>query len=787
MLRSLEKKLFFLFLAIVSPLLVAGQCGYGGVNYGDVTPAGLGSTTVLNNVWGGDQYSLQATAGCTYEISMCGTSWDTQITVFNPSLAVVGYNDDFCGLASVVNFTAATTGAYTIQVNQYNCTWNFTSAEYFGVTLVACTSIGGCNDPLACNYTPGDPDNSQCCYDQCLTFSAGGGTFDNEISWNIVDDMGNPMASGLVVSGVNLCLPDGCYTVNLYDSFGDGWNGAIWQVNSGGTILGQGTMPAGSFSQGNFMVGNMNCGFPEPAEPIVVDAGTYSAAQLITDVFLGPCLEASNVQFFGASNAIGTFSNGSAIGIEEGILLTTGNAIDAIGPNNSGSVSGYNISGSSALLEAATGDFTYDAVEFTFDFVASSSQVTFEYVFASEEYPEFVCSFNDAFGFFVSGPGYAPNTNIATVPGTTDLVSIDNVNDNGAGCPPYYPQYYVDNSGGLGTQYDGHTVPLTATINTVPCATYQITIAIADVGDGAYDSAVFLRAQSFNAGIDVVVAAAAESGAQSTPSSCEPNGSFLFLNNGDPFTEATTVSFNISGTAADGVSFESIPTSITFQPGQSVADLDILGMLSSLTNAPESITITLDNVCSCSAPPEATLFICSLLMAPVDWLEFDAKTLGSDKVECVWSTATETNNDYFTVERSSNRLDWEDVGFVDGNGTTHVTSHYRWIDINPLSNVSYYRIRQTDFNGVQDWSYVDDVKRENDIFEVMPNPGSGLFTVAGLSDGLLRIFDTQGREVGYVNVGDSEISMHNAASGCYIFEFLSFGSEKVTRKRIVVN
>jgi hypothetical protein len=786
-LKSAEKKFVLYCIAIFSVVHGSGQCGFGGFNYGDVTPAAVGSTFLVTNVWGGDQYSLQATAGCTYQVSMCGTSWDTQITIFNPSQVVVGYNDDFCGLASVVSFTAAVTGTYIIQVNEWNCTFNFSGAEYFGVTLVSCTPQGGCNDPAACNYTPGDPDNSECCYGSCLTLNAGGGGWDGEISWEITNDVGASMGSGLAVSGLSLCLPDGCYTFNLYDSFGDGWNGASWQISSGATVLGQGTMLDGSFSQGFFMVGNLDCGFPEPAEPIVVDAGTYSATQLITDVFLGPCLEASNVQFSGAPNAIGTFSNGSSIGIEQGIILTTGNAIDAVGPNNDTGVSGMNVSGSSALLEAATGEFTYDAVEFTFDFVASSSEVTFEYVFASEEYPEFVCSFNDAFGFFVSGPGYAPNTNIATVPGTTDLVSIDNVNDNGAGCPPFYPQYYVDNSGGFGTQYDGHTVPLTATITTVPCATYQITIAIADVGDGLFDSAVFLRAQSFNAGVDVVVAAAAESGAQSTPSSCEPNGSFLFLNNGDPFTEATTVNFTISGTATDGLNFESIPTAVTFQPGQSVADLDILGMLAGLTNAPESITITLDNVCTCSAPPEATLFICSLLMAPVDWLEFDAKTLGSDKVECVWSTATETNNDYFTVERSSNRLDWEDVGFVNGNGTTHVTSHYRWIDINPLSNVSYYRIRQTDFNGVQDWSLVDYVLRENDIFEVMPNPGSGLFTVAGLSDGLLRIFDTQGREVGYANVGDSEISMNNAASGCYIFEFQSFGSEKVTRKRIVVN
>lgn len=780
----------FIFLTLLVGLLYTeslAQCPYGGTNYGNVTPAGVGSTVTVGNVWGGDQYTLNATAGCTYQISMCGTSWDSQITVFNPSLVAVAYNDDSCGLASFVTFTAAVSGAFTIQVNQFNCTWNLSNAQYFGVTLLACASVDGCNNPTACNYSASDTNSLGCCFDNCVTFSAGGGSFDGEISWNIVDDLGVNVSSGLASAGIALCLPDGCYTVNLYDSWGDGWNGATWQATIGATVLGQGTMLDGTFSQGNFMVGNMNCGFPEPEQPIIVETGTYSPSQLLTDVFLGDCLEASNVQFIGAPSAIGVFSNGSSIGIEEGIILTTGNALSAIGPNNSGGVSGVNTSGSSALLNAATGETTYDAAEFTFDFVASSSQVTFEYVFASEEYPEFVCSYNDAFGFFVSGPGYAPNTNIATVPGTTDLVSIDNVNNNGGACPPFYPLYYIDNANGIATQYDGRTVPLQATINTVPCATYQITIAIADLVDDFYDSAVFLRAQSFNSGVDVEVAAAAESGAQSTPSSCEPNGSFLFLNNGEPFTEPTTVNFTISGTAVDGASFESIPTSITFQPGESVTDLDVLGLLAGLTNAPESITITLDDVCTCSAPPEATLFICSLLMAPVEWLGFEAKSISEEKVECFWLTASELNNDFYSIERSSNNIQWQKIGEVDAVGTTNDVSSYRWVDLHPLNGVSYYRIRQTDLNGANDLSKVEEVVRENDIFEVMPNPGSGVFRVNGLTNGELHIYDNLGREISFAINGNSEVSIEKAAYGCYIFEMHSNNGKTVVRKRVIIN
>ncbi|MFM1931060.1 MAG: hypothetical protein RL226_363, partial [Bacteroidota bacterium] len=383
-------------------LQTLAQCGYSGVNYGDVTPPGVGSTVSYPfYVWGGDQYSLVANAGCTYQVSMCGTSWDTQITVFDPALGVAAYNDDFCGLASQVTFTAAVSGIYTIQVNQYFCGTNFTAAEVFNVTLVSCASVGGCNNPAACNYDPAATNAANCCFSNCVNFSAGGGFFDNEISWSIADANGVVMGSGIATPNTLLCLPDGCYTITLFDSFGDGWNGAFWQATLNGVVLGTGSMNDGSLSFGYLEVGAVDCGFPEP---IQVQTGIYSAQQLISDVFLGDCLEAMNIQFSGADAAIGTFSNGGDIGIEEGIVLTTGNALGAVGPNTSGSETAIMGTGSSLLLEAMTGEWTYDAVEFTFDFVASTSQVTFDYVFASDEYPEFVCSFNDAFAFFVSGP-----------------------------------------------------------------------------------------------------------------------------------------------------------------------------------------------------------------------------------------------------------------------------------------------------------------------------------------------------------------------------------------------
>jgi hypothetical protein len=138
--------------SLFGPLNSFSQCAYGGFNWGNVTPGGVGQTVTLTNVWGGDQYTLDVVAGCEYNVTTCSGSFDSQITIFDETNAWVFYNDDSaCGFQSDITFTAATTGAYTIQVNEYNCTINLTDT-YFAVTLISCAN--GCNNIAACNYSP---------------------------------------------------------------------------------------------------------------------------------------------------------------------------------------------------------------------------------------------------------------------------------------------------------------------------------------------------------------------------------------------------------------------------------------------------------------------------------------------------------------------------------------------------------------------------------------------------------------------------------------------------------
>ena len=233
---------------------------------------------------------------------------------------------------------------------------------------------------------------------------------------------------------------------------------------------------------------------------------TFTPAQLVQNTLVGYGVTVSNVSYTGASSAIGKFTNGGTtnLGIYSGIVLTSGDATNAIGPNSSGSITGSNNTPGDAQLQALVTNQVRDAAVLEFDFVPIADTLKFRYVFGSDEYPEFSGStYNDVFGFFISGPnpqgGNYLNHNMAIIPGTTNTpVSINNINNGTANAGPCVNcSYYVNNTGGLTIEYDGLTTIMTAFAIVVPCSTYHFKAAIGDVGDMAYDSGVFLEANSF--------------------------------------------------------------------------------------------------------------------------------------------------------------------------------------------------------------------------------------------------------------------------------------------------
>ena len=224
----------------------------------------------------------------------------------------------------------------------------------------------------------------------------------------------------------------------------------------------------------------------------------------LANTIIGSGITITNAVISGNGNAFGTFTGGGSVGggfFDEGIILSSGNVIDAESPNNLGHTStGFGGAGDSDLESLlASGSKTHDAAVLTIDFESNTGDLFFNYIFASEEYNEFANSaFNDVFGFFLNG------VNIALIPGTSDPVSINTVNGgNPYGTNAQNPELFNNNDlkdGGpfFHIEYDGFTDVFTAEAMGLNAGTHTLKVAVADTADGIYDSAVFIEAGTFS-------------------------------------------------------------------------------------------------------------------------------------------------------------------------------------------------------------------------------------------------------------------------------------------------
>lgn len=354
----------------------------------------------------------------------------------------------------------------------------------------------------------------------------------------------------------------------------------------------------------------------------------FSDQELVEDILLkGFCKNVENVRVKGENFSVGHFSSGEVtIGIDEGIIISTGNIASASGPNNSPRTSEIiGTTGDPDLEQLATSGI-FDASGISFDFVPIGNRVSFRYVFASEEYCEFVNTpFNDVFGFFVSGPGINGDfdndaLNVARIPGTNEFVSINTVN-HGRNADLYRKNETEEDAlfcnieflplfaGAI--EYDGFTLPLQAVFQVIPCETYTIRLVVADVQDPILDSAVFLEMNSFDIGGNVQIIAASETGDEPIASESCTNGIFRFERSVSDAAQSETVAFRVnpSSTATSGVDFEDIPNSITFEPGETSVELVIEIIADGENEAQETFGLLLDYDCECFDEEEAMLFI----------------------------------------------------------------------------------------------------------------------------------------------------------------------------------
>lgn len=238
----------------------------------------------------------------------------------------------------------------------------------------------------------------------------------------------------------------------------------------------------------------------------------YSAQQLVEALVSNSCAQVSNVSVSGwdggaGGNSYGYFTAGtSGFPFENGIVLSTGFAASAPGPNNSLLSEGSNAWGGDADLEAALDvNNTINATVLEFDFVPYTDHISFDYIFSSEQYLTSItsqnqCNYTDGFAFLLREAGStAPYQNLAVVPGTDIPVKVNTVRGEGV-CPAANEEYFGGFNGtNHPTNFNGQTVIMKAEADVIAGTTYHIKLVVADQGNNLYDSAIFLGGGSFNA------------------------------------------------------------------------------------------------------------------------------------------------------------------------------------------------------------------------------------------------------------------------------------------------
>jgi gliding motility-associated-like protein len=260
------------------------------------------------------------------------------------------------------------------------------------------------------------------------------------------------------------------------------------------------------------------------SQAININTTTYTVPELVTDVLVNKaCVPVNNISWrtgtnYGSTNGIGYFDNTNPnFPLSSGVILSTGNVLNAPGPNltqlDDGNAAWKGDPDLEATLLAAgiTMNSTNASV-LEFDFVPFSPNFNFQFLFASEEYGNFQCQFSDAFAFLLTNTATGVTTNLAVVPGTTIPISVVTIRDflYNSSCPSANPAYFGAFNGGSvaassATNFNGQTVIMNAASSTLtPNTTYHIKLVIADRQDNQADSAIFLGANSFNVGQDVL-------------------------------------------------------------------------------------------------------------------------------------------------------------------------------------------------------------------------------------------------------------------------------------------
>jgi len=418
------------------------------------------------------------------------------------------------------------------------------------------------------------------------------------------------------------------------------------------------------------------------AQTISVNSN-LTPAELLNNVFSGQGVTISNITINGSTVGANVpvsnftyFSNPNpAFPFSSGVLLTTGNGFYAIGPNSSVGSFANNpptstISSDPHLTSLANGQL-FNGLVVEFDFVPTGDTILFNYIFGSEEYPEFSPSmYNDVFGLFLWGPGISGSfplngfasggINFATLPDGTQ-VNINNV------CDEANTSYYVFNDSGLSygsaIQYDGTTIVLNAGAGVQCGQTYHMKFAIGNVGDTGYDSGIFFKEGSFSS-----------PGYQNTTASIDYNAPFCL--------PSTSQAVTLNGTGAyAGGSFSATPNGLVLDPstGQITPNSSALGEYTVVYASPV--------VNSCGATTATTVQVLDDVVLPIPEICGVGLDSVTQKNRVVWEKPPYIGIDSFFVYRETTPNVYSQIGAV---------SYYSpavFIDLNSNPLNAFYRYK----------------------------------------------------------------------------------------------
>ncbi len=509
---------------------------------------------------------------------------------------------------------------------------------------------------------------------------------------------------------------------------------------------------------------------------------------MIANIFGVQCDGVSNVQLFSAPIQVGRFENGATIGLNSGLMMSTGLTVGTnLGSWNFNSTAiGSAGDAEIAMFGANAGQnpSNYDACRIEFDFTPSvSDTIRFTYVLASEEYPEYAnTSFTDRFLFLVSENGGAYG-NIAFLPGTTTPVEINSVNQ------VINSQYYIDNTGGPNSPYfvfDGYTVPFEAKFFAQVGSTYHIKLVLADVNDAIYDSAIFLDEQeSYNdiSGLLSVNGSPAEGILDvfnfvgdtllATPvqSIVVTNGTYL----ADSLqTGMYHVRFTPDPTLFPGVA------PLYYTAGETWAEAEAIGLPCFLDNG--NINSTSLNALNGSGTISGNIVIdTTYLMMPTQPFENALVKLFNEQDEVVAFTYSDVDGNFsFVGVNSGDYYILLDVPYIPQ------------LNVHPITVVDGQNIVGADFtillDGITAANNLALSLAENSVSKVTvyPNPAKDLIHIANYSGtaSSFEIFGIQGNSVmtGELNSGIQTIETSELTNGVYIVEI-----GKKERIRLVIS